>query len=84
MVVRTVRVRRFFCAAVGRVRMIFAEQVDGLTVRHGRSSLLARRLLESVALALGGRAADRPSRAGRCRPRSRWPGSVRPGGAPSC
>jgi transposase len=48
------RVRRFFCAFAGCVRRIFAEQVDGLTVRHGRYSDLARRILEAVALALGG------------------------------
>ena len=52
-------VRRFFCTVVSCARKIFAEQIDGLTVRHGRSSGLARRLLESVALALGGRAGAR-------------------------
>lgn len=53
------RVRRFFCTLAGCVRRIFAEQVDGLTVRHARHSLLARRLLEAVALAVGGRAGAR-------------------------
>ncbi|MFG1954827.1 ISL3 family transposase [Micromonospora sp. NPDC048830] len=53
------RVRRFFCTFAGCVRRIFAEQVDGLTVRHGRHSALARRMLEAVALALGGRAGAR-------------------------
>ena len=50
------RVRRFFCTVAGCVRKIFAEQIDGLTVRHGRHSALARRMLEAVALVLGGRA----------------------------
>ena len=53
------RVRRFFCTVAGCVRKIFAEQIDGLTVRHGRHSALARRMLEAVALALGGRAGAR-------------------------
>lgn len=53
------RVRRFFCTLSGNVRRIFAEQVNGLTVRHGRYSDLARRILEAVALALGGRARAR-------------------------
>jgi transposase len=53
------RVRRFFCTVAGCVRRIFAEQVEGLTVRHGRHSALARRMLEAVALALGGRAGAR-------------------------
>jgi transposase len=53
------RVRRFFCAFAGCVRRIFAEQIDGLTVRHGRYSELARRMLEAVGLALGGRAGAR-------------------------
>lgn len=53
------RVRRFFCTTVACVRKIFVEQVDGLTVRHGRASVLARRLLEPMALALGGRAGAR-------------------------
>jgi transposase len=53
------RVRRFFCTTVACVQKIFVEQVDGLTVRHGRASVPARRLLEPVALALGGRAGAR-------------------------
>ncbi|WP_158647747.1 transposase family protein [Actinoplanes sp. ATCC 53533] len=53
------RVRRFFCTLADCVRRIFAEQIDGLTVRHSRHSLLARRLLEAVALAVGGRAGAR-------------------------
>ncbi|WP_173166052.1 ISL3 family transposase [Phytohabitans suffuscus] len=53
------RVRRFFCTLAGCLRRIFAEQVDGLTVRHGRFSTLGRQALEAVALALGGRAGAR-------------------------
>jgi hypothetical protein len=41
------------------VQKIFVEQIDWLTVRHGRASVPARRLLEPVALALGGRAGAR-------------------------
>ncbi|GLL05136.1 ISL3 family transposase [Dactylosporangium matsuzakiense] len=58
-VILQLRVRRFFCAGVGCVQKIFSEQVDGVTVRHGRHSLLMRRLLQAVALALGGRAGQR-------------------------
>ncbi|UWP80404.1 transposase family protein [Dactylosporangium fulvum] len=55
------RVRRFFCNAAECVRRIFGEceQVDGLTLRRGRFSALARRTLEAVALALDGRAGAR-------------------------
>jgi hypothetical protein len=53
------RVRRFFCTAAACLRKIFVEQVDGLTVRHGRISGLAHRLLEPLALASGGRAGAR-------------------------
>jgi transposase len=53
------RVRRFFCVLADCVRRVFAEQVDGLTVRHGRHSQLGLRMLQTVALALGGRAGAR-------------------------
>jgi len=53
------RVRRFFCTLADCVRRVFAEQIDGVTVRHGRFSALARRGMEAVALALGGRAGAR-------------------------
>ncbi|MFE9658148.1 ISL3 family transposase [Micromonospora sp. NPDC006431] len=56
------RVRRFFCTAGDCVRKIFVEQVDGLTVRWARISVVARTLLEAVALALGGRAGARLAR----------------------
>jgi hypothetical protein len=39
------QVRRSFCTAASCVRRIFAEQVDRLTVRHGRHGALARRML---------------------------------------
>ena len=53
------RVRRFFCDVVDCVKKTFAEQVAGLTTRHGRHSVAARRVLLAVALALGGRAGQR-------------------------
>ncbi|MDG4763419.1 hypothetical protein O7632_04750 [Solwaraspora sp. WMMD406] len=53
------RVRRFFCTLVDCARRIFAEQIDGVTVRHGRFSPLARQGMEAVALALGGQAGAR-------------------------
>ncbi|MFV2127858.1 transposase family protein [Micromonospora sp. LOL_013] len=53
------RVRRFFCTMDDCLRRIFAEQIDGVTVRHGRFSTLARNGMEAVALALGGRAGAR-------------------------
>jgi transposase len=61
------RVRRFFCTLAGCVRRIFAEQIDGVTVRNGRFSVLARHGMETVALALGGRAGARlAGRLGHC------------------
>ncbi|MEX5638136.1 ISL3 family transposase, partial [Parafrankia sp. FMc2] len=53
------RVRRFCCATVGCARRTFAEQIPGLTVRYGRCTPLLRRVWESVATALGGRAGSR-------------------------
>ena len=53
------RVRRLFCDAAGCERVTFAEQVDGLTTRHGRRSVLLRRILEAIGLALAGRAGAR-------------------------
>jgi hypothetical protein len=55
------RVRRFFCTAAECARRIFAEQIHGLTTRYGRISAQARGMLESVPLALGGRAGARLS-----------------------
>ena len=52
-------VRRFTCAQMGCARKTFAEQVEGLTVRYGRRSQLLRAMLQTVALALAGRAGAR-------------------------
>ncbi|MFD4946643.1 transposase family protein [Streptomyces sp. NPDC058409] len=51
--------RRLYCENVRCPRRTFAEQVKGLTVRHGRRTPAARRVLEAVAVALGGRAGSR-------------------------
>ena len=51
------RVRRFICQTLDCARRIFAEQLGGLTVRHGRRSLQMVELL--VAFALAGRAGAR-------------------------
>jgi hypothetical protein len=56
------RVRRFFCINADCGRKTFVEQIPGLTVRHGRHSVLARHVLEATALALGGRAGARLTR----------------------
>lgn len=55
------RVRRFICTLADCVRQNVAEQIDGVTVRHGRFSALARQGVEAVALALAGRAGARPA-----------------------
>ncbi|MEU5943921.1 ISL3 family transposase, partial [Micromonospora sp. NPDC047548] len=52
-------VRRLFCDQPGCVRKTFAEQVPGLTTRHGRRTVPAAGVVESVAMALGGRAGAR-------------------------
>lgn len=52
-------VRRLYCENVRCPRRTFAEQVKGLTVRYGRRTPAARRVLEAVAVALGGRAGSR-------------------------
>ncbi|MER8090705.1 ISL3 family transposase [Streptomyces sp. NPDC094048] len=53
------RVRRFFCDTGICARTTFAEQIPDLTFRYGRSTILLRTVRESIALALGGRAAAR-------------------------
>jgi len=53
------RVRRFFCGNEACVKKTFAEQVPGLTIRHGRWTNGLRDALRAVALALGGRAGAR-------------------------
>jgi len=52
-------VRRFFCDNPDCPKRTFAEQVDHLTFRHGRRTLTLQRLLERLALALGGQAGSR-------------------------
>jgi hypothetical protein len=53
------KVRRFVCARASCPRRTFVEQVDGLTIRYGRHSVLLRRMLQAVGLALAGRAGAR-------------------------
>jgi transposase len=53
------RVRRFICSTFGCARRIFAEQLAGLTIRHGRRSLLLLGLLMAIAFRLAGRAGAR-------------------------
>jgi transposase len=50
------RVRRFFCDGEGCGKRTFAEQVAGLTTRYARCTVLLRGMLESIGLALAGRA----------------------------
>jgi transposase len=52
-------VRRFFCVAPGCARRTFAEQVDGLTSRYARKTPLLAGMLDSIAVALAGRAGSR-------------------------
>jgi transposase len=52
-------VRRFFCPSADCGRRTFAEQVPDLTWRYGRRTPVARRMLEAIGLALGGRAGAR-------------------------
>lgn len=52
-------VRRLYCENVRCPRRTFTEQVKGQTVRYGRRTPDARRVLEAVAVALGGRAGSR-------------------------
>ncbi|MEV0701810.1 ISL3 family transposase [Saccharopolyspora sp. NPDC050389] len=58
-VVLRLRVRRFFCDGQDCRVGTFAEQVDGLTVKHARRTSLCRKALEQVGLALAGRAGSR-------------------------
>ncbi|WP_369387167.1 ISL3 family transposase [Streptomyces sp. CG1] len=52
-------IRRLFCDAPGCVRVTFAEQVEGLTVRYGRRTPQLGSLLGAIAVALAGRAGER-------------------------
>lgn len=51
-VVIRLRVRKFVCETLGCVRRIFAEQLAGLTVRHGRRSLQLFASMTVIAFAL--------------------------------
>lgn len=53
------RVRRFVCPVLECPRRIFAERLDSLTSRYGRRTHGASAVLESLGLALGGRAGAR-------------------------
>ena len=53
------RVRRFFCDGQGCGVRTFVEQVAGLTARYARRTVLLRGMLESIGLALAGRAGAR-------------------------
>lgn len=53
------KVRRLFCRRPSCARRTFVEQVDGLTIRYGRHSVLLRKALETIALMLAGRAGAR-------------------------
>ena len=63
-------VRRFRCLEATCGRATFAEQVEGLTFRHGRRSLGLQGLLRTVALMLAGRVGARLAQA-LCAPVSR-------------
>ena len=58
-VVIRLRLRRFFCHHPACPARTFAEQIPGLTTPYARRSPLARRMLETIALALAGRAGAR-------------------------
>ncbi|MBN1173243.1 MAG: ISL3 family transposase, partial [Micromonosporaceae bacterium] len=51
----TLRVRRLFCDQPDCTRKTFAEQVQGLTTRHGRRTAQVEQTMQAVAMALGGR-----------------------------
>lgn len=52
-------VRRFRCVRAECLTVTFAEQVDGLTSPYTRYTPLARQRVESIGLALAGRAGAR-------------------------
>ena len=56
------QVRRFFCRSQTCKKTTFAEQIPGLTTRHGRWTNGLKDALRAVALALGGRAGARLAR----------------------
>jgi hypothetical protein len=51
------RVPRFFRGSADFGKRTFAEQINGLTFRHGSCTLLLRRVREALALALDRRSA---------------------------
>lgn len=52
-------VRRFYCENPACVKVTFAEQVDGLTVRYQRRTALLQNLVETVGILLAGRGGGR-------------------------
>ncbi|MFJ8062955.1 transposase family protein [Streptomyces sp. NPDC096142] len=56
-------VRRLYCENAGYPRRVFAEQVDGLTVRYSRRTPALLRVLEAVAVALASRSGARFAKA---------------------
>ena len=55
------RARRFLCTSQACAKVTFAEQVPGLTSRYARRTGDLHKVLQAVALALGGRAGARLS-----------------------
>jgi transposase len=53
------QVRRFFCDAADCPIGTFTEQINGLTTRYARRSMLLRQTLEKIGVALAGRAGAR-------------------------
>lgn len=53
------RVRRFFCDDTDCPGTTFAEQVQGLTTRHGRRTVLLAEMATAIGVALAGRAGSR-------------------------
>ncbi|MGW3818695.1 ISL3 family transposase [Streptomyces sp. NPDC005046] len=58
-VVVDLSVRRLFCDVADCARRTFAEQVEGLTIRYGRRTVVLVALVQAIALALAGRAGAR-------------------------
>jgi hypothetical protein len=85
------RVRRFFCENTRCSARTFAEQIAGLTARHARRSPVLQRMLESIGLAVAGRAGARlagalgiagePQHAAAVDPRAAGPGDRHRDGA---
>jgi zinc-finger of transposase IS204/IS1001/IS1096/IS1165 len=58
-VVIRLRVRRFVCRTNGCPVTTFAEQVEGLTTRYGRRTVLLAEMVTAIGVALAGRAGSR-------------------------